>query len=226
MRLFHIAIKNWKYNFSFYSLYILSVSFVLMIFFCFISFANNEVVMEKISSDGRVEVMCSIVAVFIIAFVIFYMAYANRFFIQRRMRELGIYSLLGYSKASIFMLLAIENIFIGFIGFAVGIFWGGFLHKGVVTIIVSMMELSIHTSAIPLINVNATILSFVFVCFVTVSLVLSNVGVLAKISVLDLVCIEKRFDKPIKHRVWLGFLGVILLIMGYALSLDIIRLHN
>lgn len=226
MKLFNIAIKNLKCNFSFYSLYLLSVSFVLMIFFCFISFANNDIIMEKISSDGRVEAMCSVVAVFIVAFVIFYMGYSNKFFIQRRMRELGIYSLLGYSKTSVFSLLAIENIFICLGGLAVGILLGGFLHKGVVNIIVSLMGLSADTSAIPLINIDAVMLGFAFVCFVTVALALSNIFVLAKTSLLDLVRIEKRFDKPIKHRVWLGFVGFIFLISGYTLSLDIVRLND
>lgn len=226
MKLFNIATKNLKCNFSFYSLYLLSVSFVLMIFFCFISFANNEVIMEKISSDGRVEAMCSVVAAFIIAFVIFYMAYSNKFFIGRRMRELGIYSLQGFTKTSIFTLLAIENIFISLGGFAVGVLLGGFLHKGVVTMIVSIMGLSINSSAIPLINADAAILAFAFVCVVAVALAISNIGVLVKTSLLDLVRIEKRFDKPIKHSVWLGFIGFMCLILGYALSLDIIRLNH
>ena len=73
MKLSAIALKNLKRNFSFYSLYLFSVSFVLMIYFCFTSFSMNQVIMEKISSDGRVETMCQTVAVFIMAFVIFYM---------------------------------------------------------------------------------------------------------------------------------------------------------
>lgn len=226
MNLFNIAIKNLKCNFSFYSLYLLSISFVLMIYFCFISFANNDIIMEKISSDDRVEAMCSVVAVFIIVFVIFYMAYSNKFFIQRRMRELGIYSLLGYTKTSVFIILAIENMFICLGGLVVGILFGGFLHIGVVNIIVSLMGLSVDTAAIPLIDIRSAMLSFVFICFVTVALVLSNIFVLAKISLLDLVRIETQFDKPIKHKVCLGFAGFLFLILGYTLSLDIIRLNN
>ena len=102
MNLATIALKNLKRNFSFYSLYLVSVSFVLMIYFCFTSFSMNEVIMEKISSDGRVEMMCSVVAVFIMAFVVFYMFYSNNFFMRRRMKELGIYALLipkgGYAS--------------------------------------------------------------------------------------------------------------------------------
>ena len=91
MKLSVIAFKNLKQNFSFYSLYLFSVSFVLMIYFCFTSFSMNQIMMEKISSDGRVETMCRTISVFIMAFVIFYMFYSNNFFMRRRMRELGIY---------------------------------------------------------------------------------------------------------------------------------------
>ena len=112
MKLSAIALKNLKRNFSFYSLYLFSVSFVLMIYFCFTSFSMNQIIMEKISSDGRVETMCRTVAVFIMAFVIFYMFYSNSFFMRRRMRELGIYSLLGYRKSTILKLLIFENVMI------------------------------------------------------------------------------------------------------------------
>ena len=64
MKLTVIALKNLKRNFSFYSLYLFSVSFVLMIYFCFTSFSMNKIIMEKISSDGRVEMMSSVVAGF------------------------------------------------------------------------------------------------------------------------------------------------------------------
>lgn len=224
MKLFSMAIKNLKCNFSFYALYLASVSFVLMIFFCFMSFAKNQVIMDAISSDGRVEAMCSVVAAFIMAFVIFYMAYSNQFFMQRRMRELGIYSLLGYAKTAIFALLAIENVLICFGGLAVGILLGGFLHKAVINLIVSVMGLTIDLSGIPLVNVESAMVSAAFIGVVTAALALSAIGTLAKTSLLDLVRIEKRFDKPIKHRPWLGVMGLLLLVFGYALALDITRL--
>ena len=132
MKLSAIALKNLKRNFSFYSLYLFSVSFVLMIYFCFTSFSMNQIIMEKISSDGRVETMCRTVAVFIMAFVVFYMFYSNSFFMRRRMRELGIYSLLGYRKSTILKLLIFENVMICFGGMMLGILTGSILHKIVI----------------------------------------------------------------------------------------------
>ena len=88
-----MALKNLKNNYSFYALYLLSVSFVITIFFAFASFSMNTVMLAKISSDGRVETMCNTISVFLMAFVVFYMSYSNRFFLRRRTKELGIYAL-------------------------------------------------------------------------------------------------------------------------------------
>ena len=152
MKLSVIALKNLKRNFSFYSLYLCSVSLVLTIFFCFTSFSMNEIIMEKISADGRVETMCQTVAVFLMAFVVFYMFYSNNFFMRRRMRELGIYALLGYRKSSMLELLTIENIVVCAGGLIIGIVAGGLLNKGITAGITTLLNLSIDYRGIPLIN--------------------------------------------------------------------------
>ncbi|MDD3395358.1 MAG: ABC transporter permease [Anaerotignum sp.] len=223
MNLSSIALKNLKRNFSFYSLYLFSVSFVLMIYFCFTSFSMNQIIMEKISSDGRVETMCRTIAVFIMAFVIFYMFYSNNFFMRRRMRELGIYSLLGYRKSTMLKLLTFENIIICFGGMALGILLGSILHKIVIAGIVAFLGISVNQSIIPLIYPAAVkaILSFVIVVLVT--LTISNAGLLRKSTLLDLVRLEKKTEKPIHPHAITAVLGVGFLVAGYALALDIMR---
>lgn len=223
MNLISIAIKNLKKNFSFYSLYLFSVSFVLMIFFCFVSFSKNTIIMERISSDGRVETMCRAVSVFIIAFVIFYMSYSNKFFMKRRMKELGVYSLLGYRKSTMLRLLTIENIFVCLGGLVIGIITGSILHKGVTTGITILLHLTIDLKEIPFININAVYFSFIFVIGVLAALFFSNARLLIKSNLLDLVRLEKKKEKPIKAKGFVGVLGVIFLICGYALALDIRR---
>ena len=72
-----MALKNLKKNFSFYALYLLSVSFVITVFFAFTSFSMNTIMLEKISGNGRVEMMCNVISVFLMAFVVFYMSYSK-----------------------------------------------------------------------------------------------------------------------------------------------------
>lgn len=223
MKLYTIAWKNLKQNYSFYTLYLFSVSFVLMIFFCFLSFSMNEVIMEKISSDGRVETMGKTVSLFIMAFVIFYMSYSNKFFMLRRTRELGIYALLGYRKAAMLKLLTIENILVCTGGLFVGILTGSLLHKGLTAGITALLDLSVDQTRIPLVNPSAVKFSAVFVLVILLSLAFSNAKLLWKTSLFDMVRLEKNAEKPIRLHWCTAILGAVLLLLGYGLALDITR---
>lgn len=218
-----IAIKNLKQNFAFYSLYFFSVSFVLTIFSCFTSFSMNEIIMEKISSDGRVESMCQIVSILLMSFVVFYMFYSNNFFMRRRMKELGIYALLGYRKSTMLELLTFENIFICIGALSIGIVAGSLLHKGLITGIISLLGLSIDSSKIPFINFEAVKQNFAFVIVVILTLILSNVILLWKSTLLDFVRLEKKVEKPIQLHAIAAILGIAFLMVGYGLALDMMR---
>ncbi|CAM4170415.1 FtsX-like permease family protein [Bacillus paramycoides] len=223
MGLFTIAKKNLKNNFSFYSFYFISVAFVLMVFFSFISFSMNDIVMEKISSDGRVETMSKTVAIFVMAFVLFYMSYSNTFFMKKRMKELGIYSLLGYRKSTMLKLLTFENIIICLAALLVGITFGSIAHKGIVEAIIKLLKLQIDTSKVPLINLDAVLFTFVFIFAVLSVLSLSNWIILRKSSLLTLVRMEKKEEKKVKINTTFSLLGLFLILIGYYLAIDITR---
>ena len=179
--------------------------------------------MEKISSDGRVEMMCSVVAVFIMAFVVFYMFYSNNFFMRRRMKELGIYALLGYRKGSMLCLLTIENIFVCLGGTIVGILAGSLLHISVTAGIVALLGLTIDMGAIPFINPQAVSSIFLFILAVLLTLTLSNAVLLLKSTLLDLVRLEKKVEKPVRPNIVLSAIGIVSLLGGYVLALDMVR---
>lgn len=218
-----IAKKNLKNNFSFYSFYFISVAFVLMVFFSFISFSMNDMIMEKISSDGRVEIMSRTVAIFVMTFVLFYMSYSNTFFMKKRMKELGIYSLLGYRKSTMLKLLTFENIIICFAALIVGIVFGAIAHKGIVEAIVRVLKLQIDTSEMPLINPNAVLFTFVFIFAVLTALFLSNWIILRKSSLLVLVRMEKKEEKQMRINTAFSLLGLFLILIGYFFAIDITR---
>lgn len=218
-----MALKNLKNNFSFYALYLLSVSFVITVFFAFTSFSMNTVMLEKISNDGRVETMCNTISVFLMAFVVFYMSYSNRFFLRRRTKELGIYALLGYRKATILSLLTTENLFTCFGAFIVGIFGGSFFHKGIVFGITKLLNLSVNHSEIHFFNPNAIMKTACFIFVVVIVLALSNNRFLFKASLMDLVRYEKSAEKKMKFHAVPSVIGFLAIISGYCLALDILR---
>ena len=217
------ALKNLKSNFSFYALYLLSISFVITIFFAFTSFSMNKVMLEKISGDGRVETMCNTISIFLMAFVIFYMSYSNRFFLRRRTKELGIYALLGYRKSTILSLLTAENLLSCFGAFVIGILLGGLFHKGIVFGITKLLDLTVSNSEIPFFNLNAMVKTACFVFAIIIILSLSNSRFLFKSSLMDLVRFEKSAEKQTKFHAVPSIIGFVSVILGYCIALDILR---
>lgn len=222
MNTFFMAIKNLKKNFSFYSLYLISVAFVITVFFAFTSFSVNTVMLEKISTDGRVETMCTVISIFLMIFVLFYMTYSNRFFLRRRTKELGIYALMGYRKATILSLLTFENIVICFGASLIGIICGAFVHKGIVFLISKLLNLGINNSEIQLFNLNAIMKSVGFVFVVILILIISNSRFLYKASLMNLVRYEKSAEKKMKFHKFTAILGFALMLSGYILALNIL----
>ena len=218
-----MALKNLKNNFSFYALYLLSISFVITIFFAFTSFSMNKVMLEKISGDGRVETMCNTISIFLMAFVIFYMSYSNRFFLRRRTKELGIYALLGYRKSTILSLLTAENLLSCFGAFVIGILLGGLFHKGIVFGITKLLGLTVNNSEIPFFNLNAMVKTACFVFAIIIILSLSNSRFLLKSSLMDLVRFEKSAEKQTKFHAVPSIIGFVSVILGYCIALDILR---
>lgn len=218
-----MAFKNLKNNFSFYALYLLSVAFVITIFFAFTSFSMNKVMLEKISNDRRVETMCNTISVFLMAFVVFYMSYSNRFFLRRRTKEFGIYALLGYRKSTMLSLLMTENLLTCTGAFIAGILLGGFFHKGIVFSITKLLDLAVNHSEIPFFNPNAIMKTACFIFAVVIVLALSNSRFLFKTSLMDLVRYEKSAEKKMKSHAVLAVIGFLAVISGYCLALDILR---
>lgn len=179
--------------------------------------------LEKISGDGRVETMCSTISIFLMAFVIFYMSYSNRFFLRRRTKELGIYALLGYRKSTILSLLTAENLLSCFGAFAIGIFLGGLFHKVIVSGITKLLNLTVNNAEIPFFNPNAMVKTASFVFAIIILLSLSNSRFLFKSSLMDLVRFEKSSEKQTKFHAVPSIIGFVSVILGYCIALDILR---
>lgn len=216
-----IAIKNIKKNFTFYTLYIISISFIITIYFAFMLFSTNTIILEKISEDGRVESMCNTISLFLMIFVVFYMIYSNRFFLRRRTKELGIYGLMGYRKSTIFLLLTIENILVCICGLIIGLILGAVLHKLIIFGIIELLKL--NNLQIPLFNLRAIAKTICFILLVIFVLAISNGKFLFKSSIIDLVNFGKKAEKNLKFHLLPSLLGFIMTILGYTLALDIFR---
>ena len=133
--LFKLSFKNMQKCFKDYAIYFITLILGVAVFYMFNSLDSQEAMLQVSSSTKQIIKlminMLGMVSVFIALILGLLIVYANRFLINRRKKEFGIYMTLGMGKIKISKILLFETIFIGIIsliiGLAIGIFSSQFM---------------------------------------------------------------------------------------------------
>ncbi|EAC5124550.1 ABC transporter permease [Listeria monocytogenes] len=128
--LFKVALTNMRKNFNQYIVYFVSLIVCVLVFFTFVSLSYNpliDTVFKRWELFG--PAMFSSASLMLILFIIFFIFYSNGFFLKRRKREIGLYSLLGLRKSQIVLVLFFENAMLYMLATIFGVLIGIFSSK-------------------------------------------------------------------------------------------------
>ena len=144
MMLFKLSLKNMKKCFKDYAIYFITLILGVAIFYMFNSLDSQEAMLQ-VSSSTREMIrllinMLSMISVFIAITLGLLIVYANRFLINRRKKEFGIYMTLGMGKGKISKILLLETIFIGIISLIVGLIVGIFASQLMSILVAKLFE--------------------------------------------------------------------------------------
>ncbi|MDT3959815.1 FtsX-like permease family protein, partial [Staphylococcus kloosii] len=217
MTLFRIAIKNIKENFNSYLIYFISMIFSMIIYYTFVSLQYNEKIKENIKLSDTMDFMFMGTSIILILFVSIFIIYSNTFFIRRRKKEVGIYSILGLRKKTIARMLFYENILMGIISLIIGIFLGTLLSKFFSLILMKLMgtsisiDFSISYEAI----VQTTIVFIIIILFTSIQCY----KVIYRFKLIELLYAEKKGEEIPRVSLLSAIIGFSLLIVSYYLIL-------
>ena len=132
---FKMAFNNVKRSFKDYTIYFLTITFAVCIFYSFNSI-NNQTVVGQMNESQRqyVEIMNKLISILSIGVSVILgslIIYATNFLIKRRKKEFGIYMILGMKKRSMSIILFLETLYIGIISLGVGLILGLILFNSV-----------------------------------------------------------------------------------------------
>ena len=112
-----MAFKNVKKSFKDYTIYFLTLTLAVCIFYSFNSIESQKAMMEMNASSAEYMEALSIIISYVSVFVAFILGsliiYANNFLIKKRNKEMGIYMTLGMSKNRISRILILETLIVG-----------------------------------------------------------------------------------------------------------------
>lgn len=221
-----MAFENIKKSFKDFTIYFLTLTFAVCIFYCFNSL-DSQMAVTNISAvqTSYVGVMNKLmygVSIFVSVILGGLIIYATNFLIKRRKKEFGLYMLLGMSKGKISFILLLETLVVGSISLVVGLILGLMLSQvlSVLTANMFLVDLDKFTFTI---SQNAILKSCLYFAIIYLIVMLFNLIAISKYKLIDLINSSKKGEK-IKVRnglisATILIVSIVILIIAYKCAI-------
>lgn len=99
MRMFSLAVQNFKSSFRSYVSLILSLAFTILVLYNFSSLLNSGILNQLGETNARnIEICIQVLSFVIGCFMFFFIWYSTNVFLTKRKKEIGIYAFMGLSN--------------------------------------------------------------------------------------------------------------------------------
>lgn len=221
-----IAINNVKKSFKDYTIYFLTLTFAVCIFYSFNSIGSQSIMADMTSGQASyvrlMEQLISIVSISVSVILGGLIIYATNFLINRRKKEFGIYMILGMSKRNMSKILFFETLYIGILSLVAGLALGMILAQilSVFTAKLFMIEMVKYSFVISKYAILKTILYF---GIMYILVILFNVVVVSRYKLINLLS-ESRKNETVKIRsTIIGALTLIISIITLGIAYYLIN---
>ncbi|MBU8596784.1 ABC transporter permease [Shouchella clausii] len=214
-----LIMRNLRKNSKTYGLYIFSLTFSVALYFAFVTLQYDPALDEAAASVKGAAAIRS-ASVLLVAIIAIFLLYANRLFLKRRSKEIGLFQLVGMRKGRIFGLLSGENVLVYFGALAVGVFIGFYLSKLATVSLYSIIGVEtaakLHFSGAAL---TQTLLVFAAIYILMMAFTYVYIR---KQTILSLFQIKTKTETITQgfraFEIAVGILGIVLIGFGYWLS--------
>ena len=221
MKLSSIAFRNIKRNFKDYFIYFATMIFSIVIYFTFKALQYNSQVV-KVSGSFKIGNAFRISSVMLIIFVTVFIIYSNGFFVRKRKKEVGLYSLLGIRKKQIGKMLFYENMLMGMLSLVIGILIGSLLSKLFLEFLVNIMKLNLNVHfEIPIGAVIDTAIVFFAIILYTS---FQGCRLIYRFKLVELFSAEHEGESVPRGSAIIACVSVALIGSGYFLALIILEI--
>lgn len=148
-------------------------------------------------------------------FSLIFLYYSDGFLLNKRLKEISLYAILGLDKKHLSKILALESLIISALGYLIGIISASVIYKLLETIFLKLMlmEGNFYLSFAK----DAYIISFLVFAGISLLILLTRIIKIKRKSILDLFKEEKTFKRP-RGMVLSAIIGLILLSSGYYMA--------
>ena len=214
----HLAADGIRRNGALYLPYCLMSSVMIMMFYI-LNYLQNAPWLDSVRGGNTIAPFLGFGVIVIVIFSVVLLFYANTFITRRRLREMGLYHVLGMGKADLIQLMLWENVFTTVASLAGGLLLGVVLSKAAEVFLQRLVKVSFDFS---LMADHKVILQTLLV-YVIVFIVLMGINFirLAKSNPMELLKADKTGDKPPRGNALFALLGILILAGAYAIAISL-----
>ena len=207
------ALNNLVKNKKFIIPYVLSAIFTIMSFYILSSLAFGDNLNKLPNGIDATKQVLSFGIIVIAIFSTIFLFYTYSFLVKRRVKEFGLYSVLGMTKKQIAKILVLETIFIAVTTIVLGIGLGIIFDKLMLLVLLKLFSagVSFGFSITPI----AIVFSVLLFGFIYLLLLVYTVIKIARLRIVALLKDENKGEKEPKSRWILALIGLALIGYGY-----------
>lgn len=207
------ALNNLVKNKRFIVPYVLSTIFTIMSFYILSSLAFGDNLNKLPNGINATKQVLSLGIIVIAIFSTIFLFYTYSFLVKRRVKEFGLYSVLGMTKKQIAKILVLETIFIAVTTIVLGIGLGIIFDKLMLLVLLKLFSAGVSFGfSITPIAIVFSVLLFGGIYFL---LLLYTVIKIARLRIVALLKDENKGEKEPKSRWILAIIGLALIGYGY-----------
>lgn len=221
---YKIALRTVKKSFKDYTVYFLTLTFAICIFYSFNSIDAQKTLLNlNLNQEQYMKIfstcisMASIFVSFILGGLIIY---TNNFLIKNRKQEIGTYMILGMSKRKISNILLIESTLIGIISLGIGLGLGIVLSQGL-SILTARLFIGSMIKFGLIFSVNSILKTILYFGLIFLLVIIFNIVIISKYKLRDLLNTSKKNEKVrIKNPIVLSIIfiiSIVIIITSYIL---------
>lgn len=219
-----LAIGNVRKSFKDYSIYFLTLTLGVCIFYAFNSIGDQKAFSDMASSKKQyidmLQQLIAGVSIFISFILGGLILYANNFLVKKRKKELGVYMTLGMKKSNIAKILTYETAFVGIFSLVVGLIVGIGLSQ-----IISLFAAKLFTVSLSqykfLLSTEAIIKTVIYFGIIFILVMIFNSVIISKYKLIDMLTASRKSENiKVKSPIINGIIFIIsavLLVVAYSL---------
>ncbi|MEK4520230.1 ABC transporter permease [Psychrobacillus sp. FSL W7-1457] len=227
MTLNQLVLRSMRKNIKSYYLYVFALVFSVSLYYSFVTLQYNPAIVNEIGT-GRSAAALETASYLLLFIVTFFVLYANKLFMNRRSKEIGLYQLVGMSKSLVARLIAIENIILWFSAIVIGVLVGLLSSRIFVMILLKIVEKDAFVELS--FSIEALMTTVVVFSVLLLIVILQTAIRIKRVTLLALITTTAVADERVKKfnafQMFLGFIGLISIGYGYYLSTTLLDLDN